>query len=77
VGANARTVVAELGHSGPALSLRVYGHSMRYGEQEREQLRRLIEGAEWTGMDGSGANGAGATNGTQPAEPVESGIQGA
>ena len=30
---------------------------MRYGEKEHEQLRRLIEGAEWTGVDGSEANG--------------------
>jgi integrase len=77
VGEDARTVMAELGHSDPALSLRVYAHSMRYGEKEREQLRRLIEGAEWTGMDGNGASRAHATNGNQPAEPVESAIQGA
>jgi integrase len=60
VGEDARTVMAELGHSDPALSLRVYAHSMRYGEREREQLRRLIEGVEWTGMDGSEPNGASA-----------------
>jgi hypothetical protein len=29
---DARTVMAELGHSDPALSLRVYARSMRYGE---------------------------------------------
>jgi integrase len=77
VGEDARTVMAELGHSDPALSLRVYAHSMRYGEREREQLRRLIEGAEWTGKDGNDASRAHATNSNQPAEPVESGAQGA
>jgi integrase len=77
VGEDARTVMAELGHSDPSLSLRVYAHSMRYGEQEREQLRGLIEGVEWTGIDGNGVNGARAANGTQATKPVESGIQGA
>jgi integrase len=60
MGEDAHTVMAELGHSDPALSLRVCAHSMRRGEQEREQLRSLIEGAEWTGMDGSERNGASA-----------------
>ena len=77
VGEDARTVMAELGHSDPALSLRVYAHSMRYGEREREQLRCLIEGAEWTGIDGNSANGTPTMNGKRPAEPVNSGSQGA
>jgi len=51
--------------------------SMRYGEQEPEQLQRLIEGTEWTGIGGTRANGACATNGKQPAKPVESALQGA
>jgi hypothetical protein len=60
VGEDARTVMAEVGHSDPPLSLRVHAHSMRYREKEREELRCLIEGAEWTGKDGSEANGASA-----------------
>jgi integrase len=72
VGEDARTVMAELGHSDPALSLRVYAHSMRYGEREREQLRRLIEGAEWAGIDGNGAGRAPATNARAPSRHARS-----
>lgn len=34
VGEDARTIMAELGHSDRALSLRVYAHPLRYGEKE-------------------------------------------
>jgi hypothetical protein len=69
--------MAELGHSDPALSLRVYAPSMRYGEREREQLRRLIKAPNGSGIDGNSANGTPAMKGKRPEEPVNSGSQGA
>ncbi len=39
-------VMDEMGHTNPALALRVYRQSMRRGEDEKAQLRTLIEGAE-------------------------------
>ncbi len=36
----------EMGHTDPALALRVYRQSMRRGEDEKQQLRALIEGSE-------------------------------
>lgn len=35
-----------MGHTGPALALRVYRQSMRGGDDEKTQLRALVEGAE-------------------------------
>lgn len=34
----------EMGHTDPALALRVYRQSMRRGEEEKTALRRLVEG---------------------------------
>jgi integrase len=39
-------VMDEMGHTHPALALRVYRQSMRRGEDEKAQLRALIEGDE-------------------------------
>ncbi len=39
-------VMDEMGHTHPALALRVYRQSMRRGEDEKAQLRALIEGSE-------------------------------
>ncbi|HST33542.1 MAG TPA: site-specific integrase [Solirubrobacteraceae bacterium] len=39
-------VMDEMGHTHPALALRVYRQSMRRGEDEKAQLRALIEGNE-------------------------------
>jgi hypothetical protein len=39
------TVMDEMGHTDPALALRVYRQAMQRSEQEREQLRTLVEGA--------------------------------
>ena len=51
-------VMQEMGHTDPALALKVYAHTMRRGDKEKQQLRALIEGAEWTGIDGNGASTA-------------------
>ena len=37
-------VMAQLGHTDPKFTLRVYAHAMRRGEGEREALRALVEG---------------------------------
>lgn len=43
-------VIAQLGHTDPKFTLRVYAHVMRRGEQEREALRALVEGREWAAL---------------------------
>jgi hypothetical protein len=40
----------EMGHTDPALALRVYRQAMRRGEDEKAALRALIEGADWANM---------------------------
>ena len=37
-------VMAEMGHTDPALALRVYAQAMRLSEKQRAQLRALVEG---------------------------------
>ena len=39
-------VMDEMGHTDPALALRVYRQSMRRGEDEKAALRALVEGGE-------------------------------
>jgi hypothetical protein len=34
--------MAQLGHTDPAFTLRVYAHMMRRSEEERERLRTLV-----------------------------------
>ena len=42
-------VMEEMGHTDPALALRVYRQAMRRGEDERAQLQALVEGVAQTG----------------------------
>jgi integrase len=44
LGEDPGTVMDEMGHTHPALALRVYRQSMRRGEDEKAQLRALVEG---------------------------------
>ena len=37
----------QLGHTDPAFTLRVYSHAMRRSDEEREQLKALVEGHDW------------------------------
>jgi hypothetical protein len=37
-------VMAEMGHTDPALALSIYAHAMRRDEGESERLRALVEG---------------------------------
>jgi integrase len=40
-------VMDEMGHTDPALALRVYRQSMRRSDAEKAALRALVDGAEW------------------------------
>jgi integrase len=51
-------VMAQLGHSDPEFTLRVYAHAMRRQDGERERLRALVEGREWAPMGTSGVSEA-------------------
>jgi integrase len=46
LGEDPGVVMDEMGHTDPALALRVYRQAMRRGEDEKAQLRALVEGAE-------------------------------
>jgi integrase len=41
------SVIRQLGHTDPSLTLRIYAHDMARGEDERERLRALVEGRDW------------------------------
>ena len=36
--------MAQLGHTDPAFTLRVYAHAMRRDEGDKERLKALVEG---------------------------------
>jgi integrase len=40
-------VMAQLGHTDPSFTLRIYAHAMRFSEEERARLKALVEGREW------------------------------
>lgn len=50
LGEDPGTVMDEMGHTDPALALRVYRQSMRCGEDEKAQMRALVEGGVWADM---------------------------
>jgi hypothetical protein len=39
--------MAQLGHTDPAFTLRVYAHAMRRDEGDKERLKALVEGRDW------------------------------
>jgi integrase len=45
LGEDPGVIMDEMGHTDPALALRVYRQAMRRGEDEKAQLRALIDGA--------------------------------
>jgi integrase len=47
LGESPPVVMAEMGHTSPALALRIYAQAMRRGEEETARLRALVEGADW------------------------------
>ncbi len=70
LGESPPVVMAEMGHTSPALALRVYAQAMRRGEGEQAQLRALIEGAH---LADAGAQLAdiGSQGESAPIEPAE------
>ena len=42
--------MAQLGHTDPKFTLRIYAHVMRFSDDERVRLKALAEGAEWAPM---------------------------
>ena len=42
--------MAQLGHTDPAFTLRVYAHAMRRDEGDKERLTALVEGRDWAPM---------------------------
>jgi integrase len=47
IGKDPTYVMQQLGHTDPAFTLRVYSHTMRRSEDERERLKALVEGHVW------------------------------
>jgi hypothetical protein len=49
-------IMAQLGHTDPAFTLRVYAHAMRRGEGDKEALKALVEGRDWAPLGTSGTD---------------------
>ena len=47
IGKDPTYVMQQLGHTDPAFTLRVYSHTMRRSEVERERLKALVQGHVW------------------------------
>lgn len=47
VGEDPGVIMDEMGHTDPALALRIYRQSMRRDEDEKAKLKALIEGRKW------------------------------
>ena len=47
IGKDPTYVMHQLGHTDPAFTLRVYAHTMRRSEEERERLKALVYGHIW------------------------------
>jgi integrase len=54
LGEDPGTVMDEMGHTDPALALRLYRHAMRRGEDEKAKLRALVNGEELAPIGTSG-----------------------
>jgi integrase len=55
IGEVAPVVMQEMGHTHPALALRIYASAMRRDENENERLRRVVEGFDTSGVDLGGS----------------------
>lgn len=58
LGEDPRYVMAQLGHTDPAFTLRLYTHGMRRDDGERDRLRALVGGAHWAPAGTTTAAGA-------------------
>jgi len=61
--------MAQLGHTDPGFTLRVYTHLMRRSDEERAKLRALIEGRELALIGTTGASGPGVISANNSADP--------
>jgi len=73
-------VMAQLGHTDPAFTLRVYAHAMRRDDGDKERLKGLVEGRDWaplgtTGPD-EGSRGAEEHIPTNDEVPADAGTPG-
>jgi hypothetical protein len=48
-------VMAQLGHTDPAFTLRVYAHAMRRDDGDKERLKALVDGRDWAPMRTTGS----------------------
>jgi integrase len=60
-----------LGHSDPTVTLGIYAHVMRLGEEEREAPRQLVSGAHLAANGSGGENGSGIEGGGADTEAAE------
>jgi integrase len=58
LGESPPVVMAEMGHTDPALALRVYAQAMRRDEHQQAQLRALVESVDWANMGERGVETA-------------------
>jgi integrase len=47
IGKDPTYVMQQLGHTDPAFTRRVYAHTMRRSDEERERLKALVQGHVW------------------------------
>jgi len=64
-------VMQQLGHTDPAFTLRVYGHQMRRGDDEKARLVALVERAEWAPLGTSAVDGGEQGGGEEAPETTE------
>jgi integrase len=64
IGESPPVVMQELGHTDPALALRIYAHAMRRDEGENDRLRALVNGAPIGSIGGDATSAA-------PVESIE------
>jgi hypothetical protein len=50
IGETPPVVMAEMGHTDPALALSIYAQAMRRDDGENERLKALVEGVDWAPM---------------------------
>ncbi len=70
-------VMAQLGHTDPGFTLRVYAHAMRRDEGDAERLKALVEGRDWAPLGTSrvqAAREAPPTEAPEDATPADAGV---
>jgi integrase len=72
LGESPATVMAEMGHRDPALSLAVYAQAMRRDEHQIAKIRAVVDGVDWANM---GERDAEAATGPADAAPQSAYLQ--